>query len=52
MASFIGLGLVEALNMTAIVGDKGKHRYECMENTDGTNVLSVTFKPEKLSVVC
>lgn len=38
---------MEALNVTAIVGDKGSHHpYQCQNNTDGSNVLSITFKPE------
>ena len=39
---------MEALNITAIVGDKGhSHPYTCMDNSDGTNVLSVTFHPQQ-----
>lgn len=38
--------------MTAIVGNKGmEHPYQCLGNNDGTNVLSVTFKPENLTLV-
>ena len=46
------LGIDEALNMTAIVGNKGmEHPYQCLDNNDGTNVLSVTFKPASLTLV-
>ncbi|XP_065842108.1 uncharacterized protein [Oscarella lobularis] len=41
----ISVGPMEAINITAIVGDKGHHAYDCMDNTDGTNVLSVTYDP-------
>ncbi len=38
--------------MTAIVGDKGsQHPHHCQDNTDGTNVLSVTFLPEQHTLV-
>lgn len=43
---------MEALNMTAIVGDKGsEHPHQCLNNTDGSNVLSVTFLPEHQTLV-
>ena len=43
---------MEALNITAIVGNKGpSHPYECMDNNDGTNVLSVTFHPQQQILV-
>ncbi|XP_065888918.1 uncharacterized protein [Dysidea avara] len=35
----------EAVNITSIAGDKGKHAYSCEDNTDGSNVISVTFQP-------
>jgi len=36
----------EAINITAIVADKGSsHPYHCENNTDGGNVLSVTYHP-------
>merc|ERR1712232_44795 len=42
------IGAQEALNITAIIGQKGKNVYKC-ENTDtGTNVLGVTFLPQQL----
>ncbi len=38
--------------MTSMVGDKGsKHPHTCLDNTDGSNVLSVTYQPEKLTLV-
>ena len=41
-----------ALNITAIVGNKGQsHPYSCMDNSDGTNVLSVTFHPQQQTLV-
>ena len=46
------VGTMEALNITAIVGDKGQsHPYTCMDNSDGTNVLSVTFHPQQQILV-
>ena len=46
------IGTMEALNITAIVGDKGQgHPYTCMDNSDGTNVLSVTFHPQQQILV-
>jgi len=42
----IQLGELEAVNMTAIVGDKSsQHPYLCLNNTDGSNVLSATYHP-------
>jgi len=42
----IKMDYADAINMTAILGDKGTHAYHCLaNNTDGTNVLSVTFHP-------
>lgn len=39
------IGLLQTANITAIVGDKGKHAYQCENNTDGSNILSVAFAP-------
>lgn len=39
------IGAAEAINTTAILGDKGHHAYQCENNTDGSNILSVTFHP-------
>jgi hypothetical protein len=39
------IGYMEAVNITAIAGDKGRDPYICQNNTNGTNVLSVTFEP-------
>eukprot|EP00051_Salpingoeca_urceolata_P032044 m.14029 g.14029 ORF g.14029 m.14029 type:complete len:505 (+) comp4721_c0_seq1:1601-3115(+) len=44
------IGLLETANITAIVGDKGKHAYQCQNNTDGSNILSVAFAPTDLHV--
>eukprot|EP00118_Oscarella_pearsei_P024914 m.307108 g.307108 ORF g.307108 m.307108 type:complete len:499 (+) comp41908_c0_seq1:30-1526(+) len=41
----IKIGPMQAINITSIVADKGKHPYDCMDNTDGSNVLSVTYDP-------
>jgi len=42
----IQIGDAEAINMTAIVADKGSdHPYLCEDNNDGSNVLSVVFHP-------
>jgi len=41
----IKMDAYDAINMTSILGDKGHHAYQCYNNTDGTNVLSVTFHP-------
>ena len=56
----VRVGLLQAVNVTSIVADKGsKHPYVCMvrqssivlgvdivqDNTDGSNVLSVVFHP-------
>ncbi|XP_062518697.1 uncharacterized protein LOC134193864 [Corticium candelabrum] len=48
----IKIDVAEAINITAIVGDKGSHAYECMDNTDGTNVLSVTYDPNVETMYC
>lgn len=38
--------------MTVTVGDKGSsHPHVCMDNNDGTNVLSVLFQPEHQTLV-
>jgi len=38
--------------MTSMVGDKGsKHPHDCLDNTDGSNVLSVTYLPEQQVLV-
>ena len=60
---------MEAINITAIAGDKGKHAYSCevscngvvwwlyhpcvstQDNTDGSNVISVTFQPQQSTLV-
>ena len=43
----VKIGDVEAVNITAIAGHKGEdHPYSCYNNTDGTNVLSVVYKPQ------
>jgi len=41
----IKMGYYEAINITSILGNKGTHAYQCYNNTDGSNVLSVTFQP-------
>ena len=41
------IGGLEAVNITAIVADKGKHAYSCANNTDGSNILSVAFSPSE-----
>jgi hypothetical protein len=41
----------DALNMTAILGDKGSKEFKVCPNTNiGTNVISVTYSPEDLKV--
>ena len=60
---------MEAINITSIAGDKGKHAYSCevscddivwwpyhpcvltQDNTDGSNVISVTFQPQQSTLV-
>lgn len=44
------IDVMQAINITSIVGDKGHHAYECMDNTDGTNVLSVTYDPNQVTM--
>ena len=39
------IGLFEAANLTAVVGDKGHDMTTCHNSTNGTNVLSVAFAP-------
>ena len=34
-----------AINITAILGDKGKTAYSCDSYADGSNIVSVTFHP-------
>jgi hypothetical protein len=46
-AAGVKIGLKEAVNITAVVGDKGRHPYLCEQNVDGTNVLSVAFAPHE-----
>ena len=45
------IGLYEATNITSIAGDKGMQPYTCQNNTDGSNVLSVAFSPNTLTLV-
>lgn len=35
----------DAINVTAILGDKGDTAYQCQDSTAGTNIISVTFRP-------
>ena len=49
-AAGVKIGLAQAANITAVVGDKGTHAYRCEENHDGTNVLSVAFAPHDLTL--
>ena len=41
----IEIGFLEAVNITSILGDKGHHAYQCYDNSDGSNILSVTYHP-------
>jgi len=41
----IKVGYVEAINVTAIIGQKGQDVYHCQDAPEGSNVLSVTFNP-------
>ena len=45
------IGLYEATNITSIAGDKGSDPYTCQNNTSGSNVLSVAFSPNTLTMV-
>ena len=35
----------DAINITAILGDKGETAYQCQDSTAGSNIISVTFHP-------
>lgn len=39
------IGELQAINITSALGDKGHHPYVCSNDSEGTNVLSVTFSP-------
>lgn len=43
------MGPTEAINMTAILGDKGSEKFlTCKNNFKGINVISVTYDPKEL----
>lgn len=43
------MSATEALNMTAILGDKGSEKFlSCKNNYKGINVISVTYDPKEL----
>lgn len=47
--SEIKMGPTEAINMTAILGDKGSEKFlTCKNNFKGINVISVTYDPKEL----
>jgi hypothetical protein len=42
---------VQALNVTAVLGDKGSEKfYSCQNNYKGLNVISVLYQPSKLKM--
>lgn len=45
------IGAQEALNVTAILGDKGSEKfYSCQNNYKGLNVISVMYQPSQLKM--
>lgn len=49
--SSIVMGEVEALNMTAILGDKGSEKFmNCKNNNRGLNTISVLYEPKVLKM--
>ncbi len=45
------IDLLAIANVTSILGNKGpNHPYECTNNTDGSNILSVAFAPSDMMV--
>lgn len=43
------MGPTEAVNITAILGDKGSEKFlTCQDNFKGINVISVTYDPQEL----
>lgn len=45
----IKMGPAEAVNITAILGDKGSEKFlTCENNFKGINVISVTYDPKEL----
>jgi hypothetical protein len=49
-ADKIQIDVTQAVNITAIVGDKGENTVYACDGTDGSNILSVTFDPSKLNM--
>lgn len=44
----VPIGALEAVNITAVVGQKGANYFQCIPGTGGSNVLSVAFDPARL----
>jgi hypothetical protein len=44
----IAIQETQALNVTAILGQKGPDYFTCPNNDDGENIMSIVFRPKLL----